>query len=126
NQTVTGNTTTDNRQARSDLPQNRVNLDVNNTIMATANENDISRNKQTNSQDTEGSTKNKTTGSNTGESTGRTERDSHAQTDGTSDSETSVDTSSILMSYRMEELFKSSNLIEGIMNTFDGKCFMRF
>src|SRR5699024_8507067 len=32
NQTVTGNTTSDNRQARSDLPQNRVNLDVNNTL----------------------------------------------------------------------------------------------
>ena len=125
-QTVTGNTTTDNRQARSDLPQNRVNLDVNNTLMATANENDISRNKQTNDQDTEGSTTNNTTGVNTGESSGITESDSNSQTDGTSDSESTGETSSISKSYRMEELFKSSNLIEGIMNTFDRKCFMQF
>ena len=126
NQTVTGNTTTDNRQARSDLPQNRVNLDVNNTVMATANENDISRNKQTNSQDTDGTTTNSTTGTNTGESSGRTESDSNSQTDGTSDSESTGETSSISKSYRMEELFKSSNLIEGIMNIFDRKCFMQF
>ena len=126
NQTVTGNTTSDNRQASSDLPQNRVNLDVNNTVMATANNNDISRNKQTNSQDTDGTTTNNTTGTNTGESNGRTESDSNSQTDGTSDSESTGETSSISKSYRMEELFKSSNLIEGIMNTFDRKCFMQF
>ena len=126
NQTVKGNTTSDNRQASSDLPQNRVNLDVNNTVMSTANNNDISRNKQTNSQDTDGTTKNKTTGSSQGESSGRTESDSNSQTDGTSDSESTGETSSISKSYRMEELFKSSNLIEGIMNTFDRKCFMQF
>src|SRR5699024_1024082 len=48
--TSTGNTTTDNRQARSDLPQNSVNLDVNNSVMTCANENDISRTKQNNNQ----------------------------------------------------------------------------
>ena len=125
-QTVKGNTTSDNRQASSDLPQNRVNLDVNNTVMSTANNNDISRNKQTNSQDTDGTTTNNTTGVNTGESTGRTESDSNSQTDGTSDSESTGETSSLSKSYRMEELFKSSNLIESIMDKFDRKCFMQF
>src|SRR5699024_4214217 len=126
NQTVKGNTTTDNRQARSDLPQNRVNLDVNNTLMATANENDISRNKQTNSQDTDGTTKNKTTGSTNGESTGRTESDSHAQTDGTSDSESTGESSTLNMIYQLDELFKSSSVMEHIMNEFDKKCFLQF
>ena len=161
-QTVTGNTTSDNRQARSDLPQNRVNLDVNNTLMATANENEISRNKQTNTQDTDtnvtGNTKDTssgtsennstskvignsdtkntgesntiTTGSNqsesNGESTGRTESDSHGQTDGTSDSESTGESSTLNMIYQLDELFKSSSVMEHIMNEFDKKCFLQF
>ena len=161
-QTVTGNTTSDNRQARSDLPQNRVNLDVNNTLMATANENEISRNKQTNNQDTDtnvtGNTKDTssgtsennstskvignsdtkntgesntiTTGSNqsesNGESSGRTESDSHAQTDGTSDSESTGESSTLNMIYQLDELFKSSSVMEHIMNEFDKKCFLQF
>ena len=161
-QTVTGNTTSDNRQARSDLPQNRVNLDVNNTLMATANENEISRNKQTNTQDTDtnvtGNTKDTssgtsennstskvignsdikntgesntiTTGSNqsesNGESTGRTESDSNSQTDGTSDSESTGESSTLNMIYQLDELFKSSSVIEHIMNEFDKKCFLQF
>ena len=161
-QSVNGNTTSDNRQARSDLPQNRVNLDVNNTLMATANENEISRNKQTNNQDTDsnvtGNTKDTssgtsennstskvignsdtkntgesntiTTGSNTsesnGESTGRTESDSHAQTDGASDSESTGESSTLNMIYQLDELFKSSSVMEHIMNEFDRKCFLQF
>ena len=162
NQTVNGVTTSDNRQARSDLPQNRVNLDVNNTLMATANENEISRNKQTNNQDTDtnvtGNTKDTssgtsesnatskvignsdtkntgesntiTTGSNqsesNGESSGRTESDSHAQTDGTSDSESTGESSTLNMIYQLDELFKSSSVMEHIMNEFDKKCFLQF
>ena len=178
NQTVNGVTTSDNRQARSDLPQNRVNLDVNNTLMATANENEISRNKQTNTQDTDtnvtGNTKDTssgtsesnatskvignsdtkntgesntittgsgtsetlgesntiTTGSNqsesNGESTGRTESDSHGQTDGTSDSESTGESSTLNMIYQLDELFKSSSVMEHIMNEFDKKCFLQF
>ena len=161
-QTVTGNTTSDNRQARSDLPQNRVNLDVNNTLMASANENEISRNKQTNTQDTDtnvtGNTKDTssgtsennstskvignsdtkntgesntiTTGSNqsesNGESSGRTESDSHGQTDGTSDSESTGESSTLNMIYQLDELFKSSSVMEHIMNEFDKKCFLQF
>ena len=161
-QSVNGNTTSDNRQARSDLPQNRVNLDVNNTLMATANENEISRNKQTNTQDTNsnvtGNTKDTssgtsennstskvignsdtkntgesntiTTGSNqsesNGESSGRTESDSHAQTDGTSDSESTGESSTLNMIYQLDELFKSSSVMEHIMNEFDKKCFLQF
>ena len=145
-QSVNGNTTSDNRQARSDLPQNRVNLDVNNTLMATANENDISRNKQTNNQDTDsnvtGNTKDTSSGTSenhstsnvtgstdaesNGESTGRTENDSHGQTDGTSDSESTGESSTLNMIYQLDELFKSSSVMEHIMNEFDKKCFLQF
>ena len=145
-QTVNGNTTSDNRQARSDLPQNRVNLDVNNTLMATANENEISRNKQTNDQDTDtnmsvntkdtssGTSENNSTSKvignsdseSNGESSGKTESDSHGQTDGTSDSESTGESSTLNMIYQLDELFKSSNVMEHIMNEFDRKCFLQF
>ena len=45
-----GSTTTDNRQAYAQLPQDNVQLDVNSTVMHHANDNTISRNKQTNNQ----------------------------------------------------------------------------
>lgn len=45
-----GESTTDNRQAYAQLPQDHVNLDVDDTIMNSANDNTISRNKQTNNQ----------------------------------------------------------------------------
>ena len=145
-QSVNGNTTSDNRQARSDLPQNRVNLDVNNTLMTTANENEISRNKQSNDQDTNsnttGNTKDTSSGTSesnstskvigssdsksNGESTGRTESDSHGQTDGTSDSESTGESSTLNMIYQLDELFKSSSVMEHIMNEFDKKCFLQF
>ena len=51
-----GQTSTDNRQAFSDLPGNTVNLDVTDTVMASANDNTISRNSQTNKQESKGQT----------------------------------------------------------------------
>lgn len=51
-----GKTVNDHRQAFTELPQSTVNLDVDNTVLNTANENTISRNKQANQQTTEGST----------------------------------------------------------------------
>ena len=53
-----GTTTSDNRQAFANLPQNNVQLDVNNTVMESASDNTISRNKQTNKQVTDGETTN--------------------------------------------------------------------
>ena len=53
-----GTTTSDNRQAYADLPQNNVQLDVNDTVMTSASDNTISRNKQTNTQETSGITEN--------------------------------------------------------------------
>ena len=106
----TGNTTTDNRQARSDLPQNRVNLDVNNTLMATANENDISRNKQNNSQ------------TNTDEQTTSNVTENEDQ----SESHSTGESNSISKTYQLDQLFKTNNVLERIMNEFDKKCFMQF
>lgn len=53
-----GTTTTDNRQAFANLPQNNVQLDVDNTVMDSASDNTISRNKQTNKQTNDGETTN--------------------------------------------------------------------
>jgi len=58
NQTNDTENITDNRQAFAELPQNNVNIDVDNTEMTSANDNTISRNKQTNTQETQGQTTN--------------------------------------------------------------------
>ena len=108
--TSTGNTTTDNRQARSDLPQNSVNLDVNNTVMRSANENDISRNKQNNNQ------------TNKDEQTSSNETENKDQ----SESHSSGVSNSISKTYQLDQLFKTNNVLERIMNEFDKKCFMQF
>ena len=64
NQVNSGSTTTDNRSAFSDLPQSQSNLDVNDTSMSYATDNTISRNKQTNHQQTDGSTSNESNSEN--------------------------------------------------------------
>ena len=58
NQQLTdGTTTNDNRQAFASLPQTNVQIDVDDTIMKSADDNTISRNKQKNNQQTDGTTK---------------------------------------------------------------------
>ena len=88
-----GSTTTDNRQAYAQLPQNNVQLDVNSTVMNSANDNTISRNKQVNQQE------------NTGETLGESQSESK--------------------SYQLNELLKSSQIMENIFNEFDRKCFLQ-
>jgi len=91
-QSTDGSTVSDNRQAFSELPQNSVNLDVDDTVMESANDNTISRNKQVNRQNTGGTT--------SGESSGENR------------------------SYSLDELMKSSGLMEELFNIFERKCFM--
>lgn len=55
-QLTDGTTTTDSRSASSELPQNNVQLDVNSSVMETANDNTISKNKQSNKNQSDGQT----------------------------------------------------------------------
>lgn len=59
-----GSTTSDNRSAFAELPQNNVQIDVDSTVMDSASDNTISRNKQTNRQVTDGETVGEATGEN--------------------------------------------------------------
>lgn len=88
-QATDGTTTSDSRQAFADLPQNQVNLDVDNTIMKSASDNTINRNRQMNQQ----------------------------AVDGTTSGETK--------SFQLDQLMKSSQLMEHIFSIFDGKCFLQ-
>lgn len=63
-QVNSGSSTSDNRSAFADLPQSTPNLDVNNTSISYATDNTISRNKQTNQQETEGLTTNESNSEN--------------------------------------------------------------
>src|SRR5699024_8533902 len=56
-QTNTSTNTSNNRQAFTDLPQNQVNIDVDNTELDYATDNTITKNKQENEQQTKGNTK---------------------------------------------------------------------
>lgn len=53
-----GDSVTDNRSAYAELPQDNVNLDVNDTVMTSAKDNTINRSKQSNNQQSSGQTEN--------------------------------------------------------------------
>lgn len=112
-----GNTTSDNRNAYADLPQNNVQLDVNNTVMDSATNNEISRNKQSNIQDSTDETTGETTGKTTGERLGKTTGHTTGQSFG--------ETSSENKSYHFNELFKTNGLLDQVLNVFDRKCFLQ-
>lgn len=59
-----GVTTSDNRSAFADLPQSTINLDVDNYVISSANDNTVTRNKQKNTQETDGITTSETTSDN--------------------------------------------------------------
>lgn len=128
-QTVDGSNTSDNRTARADLPQNNVNIDVNDSVMNSANENEISRNKQGSNQNTEGNTTTKntgsTTGENTGESTGDSMSDTFGETNGKTTGNTEGESNTLAKSYQLDELFKTNGVMESIYNVFDVKCFLQ-
>lgn len=108
-QTNDGTTTSDNRDAETTLPQNNVQIDVDSTILTSANRNSISRNKQANVQTT--------VAENSGES--------DSLSSGMSDSESIGESFSENKEYRLDELFKSNGLQERLYNIFDQKCFMQ-
>lgn len=60
NQLTDGSTVTDTRNAHADLPQNQVNIDVNDSVLESANTNTISKNQQQNKQTTDGTTSGET------------------------------------------------------------------
>jgi len=116
-QNTEGNTTSDNRQAYADLPQNNVQIDVNDTVMDSATNNEISRNKQSNQQDVTDETLGETTGETTGERFGKTT--------GKTTGESYGETVSENKSYHFDELFKTNGLMEQVLNQFDVKCFLQ-
>lgn len=108
-----GTSTTDNRDAESTLPQDNVQLDVNSTVMDSANTNRISRNKQLNNQKSIG----ETSGENTSENDSITSGRNTSDVNGTTTSE--------YKDYNLEQLFKTNGLHDQIYSVFDGKCFMQ-
>lgn len=113
NQTTDGTSTTDNRDAEATLPQNNVQLDVNSTVMTSANSNRIARNKQLNNQETVDVAE--------GETVGTSETLSSGEVLGTANG----DSTSEDKAYSLDELFKTNGLEEQIYNVFDRKCFMQ-
>ena len=119
-----GGSTDDNRSANATLPQSEVNINVDNTNLNYADENNISRNKNTNFNDTEISGKSET------KSNGNRNSDYTGLTDGLSDSERNAqsdntsNTKSLTKSYLLDNLKTIYDMKEQIYNTYDKKCFL--
>lgn len=93
NQETDGENTTDNRSAFIDLPQSKVNINVDDLTVSHASDNTVTRNKQKNNQVV------------SGESQGKTDTKN--------------------LQYEIDELLKSSGLLEQVLNKFDEKCFLQ-
>lgn len=90
-----GTTISDGRQLESDLPQDNINLDVDNTILDYGNRNSISRNKNKNDQ----------TNTNT--------------SDGTQNN------TSVASVKNLEVLIRSSGVLDELFNIYDKACFLQ-
>lgn len=126
NQNTTGNTTTDNRNAQSSLPQSNVQLDVNNTIMKTADSNDISRNKQSNSQDSTNNTNSKSNSNSTGRTSGNSVSENIGNNTHKGQSNSHLDSQTMNKTYKLDDLLKTTNVLDDIFNIFDKRLFMQF
>ena len=137
NQKADTDTETDTATGRSDLPQNTVDLNLDNRNMRTANEFEKNRNKTSDSRNTDtttetvnesensGTSTGESTGESSGTATGETSTDTKGQTDSERDATRDGRTSGMSIQYILDELFKSGGLMEGIFNNFDRKCFMQ-
>lgn len=90
-----GTTISDGRQLESELPQDNINLDVDNTVLDYGNRNSISRNKNKNDQ----------TNTNT--------------SDGTQNN------TSVSIVKNLEVLIKSSGVLDELFNIYDKACFLQ-
>ena len=90
-----GTTISDGRQLESDLPQDNINLDVDNTVLDYGNRNSISRNKNKNDQ----------TNTNT--------------SDGTQNN------TNVTSVKNLEVLIKSSGVLDELFNIYDKACFLQ-
>jgi len=109
--------TSDDRSGYADLPQSSVNLDVDNSVMTSASNNTVSRNKQKNN--------NKSNTEILGETEGTSQGDTEGTSQGITEGETEGKTTNENRSYQLDELFKTNGLLEEIFNIFDKKCFLQ-
>lgn len=134
------NSTDDNRSANATLPQSEVNINVDNTTLNYADENTISRNKNTSNTDVDssGKSENKNTGNRNTDSNGESEShssgnrnsDYNGTVDGLSDSERNAqsdntsNTQSLTKTYLLDNLKAIYDMKDQLYNTYDKKCFL--
>lgn len=104
------NNTSDTRSAQAELPQNNVQIDLNDTVMNSADRTDMNRTKQDNL------------------STGRdaTTGNTTSQTESNTQSNITSNNSNQSYMYRLDELFKSRHVFDVILKEFDSRCFLQF
>ena len=107
---TTTNNTSDTRSAQAELPQNNVQIDLNDTTMNSADRTDMNRTKQDNL------------------STGKdnTSGNTSSQTESNTQSNVTSNDSNQSYMYRLDELFKSRHVFDVILKEFDSRCFLQF
>lgn len=102
-QNVTGKDTSENREALSTLPQNKVNIDVDNDELDYADENTISKDKKNNEQETTGEQK----------------------SDGKRDQETKATHDELTKTYSLSNLQELYAMKDQLFIEYDKKCFLQ-
>lgn len=124
--------TNDNRSAKATLPQSEVNINVDNTELNYADENDISKTKDKGSshEDTSGKSDQNTNGQYDTETTGTKDGTFDGLTNGESDtkrntqSENEMKRDNLNKQYLIDNLEKIYDMRDRIFDTYDKKCFL--
>lgn len=114
---ITGKDTTENREAESTLPQNKVNINVDNDVLDYADNNNIQKDKKDSNQDTKGTQNRDTT--NDSEKTGEQNQESNQNQD------TNFKHKEITKTYQLSSLNELYAMKEQLFKDYDKKCFLQ-
>ena len=119
-----GTNTSDNREATARLPQSEINMNVDNDVLTFADDNTITKNK-TSTTDESNTNGQRDTTSNS-KTTGQQDSTTNATSDSTrnSNQDTTSNQKTYSKTYLMENLEKLYSTRERIFNDYDRKCFL--
>ena len=119
-----GTNTSDNREATSSLPQSEINMNVDNDVLTFADDNTITKNKTSTTD--ESNTKGQRDTTSNSKTTGQQDSNTNATSDTTrnSNQDTTSNQKTYSKTYLMENLEKLYATRERIFNDYDRKCFL--
>lgn len=122
--TSKGTNVSDSREATSTLPQSEMNMNVDNDVLTFADDNTITKNKTTTTDESNTTGERDSTGNT--KTTGKQDSNTNATTDSkrNSNQDTTSNQKTYSKTYLMENLEKLYSTRERIFNDYDRKCFL--